>query len=115
MNAAFYSRYGKIIFALAMIAIGVIHIVTKNFPTGLEPVPIDLPARQLLVYVVGLGLIASGIMLFFEKLGKHASALMGVIWLMLLGLSHWSVRPVPRRYRHHHIPMNLPSGQYRSP
>lgn len=85
MNAAVYSRYGKIVFALAMIAIGAVHVVSQNFPTGLEPAPLDIPARQLLVYVAGLGLMASGLMLFSDKLGKHASALAGVIWLILLG------------------------------
>jgi len=85
MDAAAYSKYGKIIFAVAMIAIGAVHIVSQNFPTGLEPAPFDIPVRQLLVYVVGLGLMASGVMLFSDKLGKHASALAGVIWLILLG------------------------------
>lgn len=85
MDSAIYSRYGKIIFAVAMIAIGGVHIVTRNFPTGLEPVPLDVPSRQVLVYVVGLGLITAGILLFWQKLGKHACAVAGVIWLMLLG------------------------------
>jgi len=85
MNAAIYSKYGKIIFAVAMIAIGAVHIIAQNFPTGLEPAPLDIPARQLWVYVAGLGLMTSGLMLFSDKLGKHASALAGVIWLILLG------------------------------
>src|ERR1700761_7753449 len=88
MNAAVYTRYGKVIFAIAMIAIGAVHLFTQNFPTGLEPVAFDLPARQAMVYITGLALIAAGVMLFSDKLGKHASAIAGVVWLLLLGYVH---------------------------
>jgi uncharacterized membrane protein len=86
MNNAIYLRLGKLIFAIAILGIGLVHVVTGNFPAGLMPVPANVPGRAILVYLTGAALMLAGLMMLIRKLAKYGIMLAGAAWLLLLVL-----------------------------
>ena len=78
---------GRYLFALAIIGIGVVHIVTGNFPVSLLPVP-AFAGKILLVYVVGLILIAGGISLLIDRVALQGSIVIGILFLLLFIFPH---------------------------
>jgi uncharacterized membrane protein len=84
MNNAVYLKAGRWLFAIAMLAIGVIHLVTRNFPTGLSPVPATLPFKIWFLYINGIVLIVSGLMMLTKKFTYCGALLAGIVWLILL-------------------------------
>jgi len=84
MSNAVYLRFGKIFFAIAIIAIGVVHLVNRDFPAGLLPIPATVPGRAILVYITGIALILAGLMLLIEKYTRYGAILAGIIWGVLL-------------------------------
>lgn len=79
-------RVGSILFALAVIGLGLVHVVTGDFPVGLIPVPAWVPARWALAYLTGTLLIATGIGLLVEN--RRAALGAGLLFLLLAGLIH---------------------------
>jgi len=88
MNNSTWTAIGKVFFALAILSIGIVHLVTHNFPTGLLPVPKDLYFRPVLVYVSGIGLILSGLLILSNKFMKAGAWLAFAIWLIFLLVLH---------------------------
>jgi uncharacterized membrane protein len=88
MNNATCSTVGRLLFAIAILAIGIIHIVTKNFPTGLLPVPAELPGRMVLVYGSAAALIAAAVLIISKKYMYSGAVLAGIIWLIYLLALH---------------------------
>lgn len=83
-----YIRPGKFFFALALLAIGLIHLVTGNFPKGLMPVSDTFPARTLFVYVIGAGLTVSGLLIMINKYAYIGTILGGIVLLGILLFFH---------------------------
>ena len=88
MNNSTWTAIGKVFFALAILSIGIVHLVTHNFPTGLLPVPKDLYFRPVLVYVSGIGLILSGLLILSNKFMNAGAWLAFAIWLIFLLVLH---------------------------
>jgi uncharacterized membrane protein len=88
MNDTLYLKAGKIIFATALVAFGLIHIINQNFPVGLIPVPATVPGRLALVNIAGIALIAAGLMLFTNKLTYYGALTAGVVWALLIIFLH---------------------------
>jgi uncharacterized membrane protein len=87
MNNNAWHAIGKVFFALAILAIGMVHLVTRNFPAGLLPVPGSSPDRHLLVYVSGVALVIAGFLILSHYYLSIGAKLAMVIWLIfLLGL-----------------------------
>jgi len=86
MSNAVYLRFGKLFFAVAILAIGVIHPVTRNFPTGLMPVPANLSGRIILVYITGITLVLAGLMLLIEKFARCGAMVATIVWSLLFVL-----------------------------
>ena len=76
------------LFAIAMIAIGFIHIFTHHFPTGLLPVPASLPYKLILACICGGLLILTGVFLFTKPESNTAAMAMAFIWLILFIAVH---------------------------
>lgn len=55
-----WSRLGRIIFAGAAAGLGAEHLLIRDFPRGLEPVPEWVPGRLLLAVAYGLLLLIGG-------------------------------------------------------
>ncbi len=88
MNNSTWASIGKVFFALAILCIGIVHLVTRNFPIGLLPVPADVPQRLILVYVSGAVLIISGLLILSNKFTAIGAWIAFVIWLIVLLAVH---------------------------
>lgn len=81
------ARVSHIVFAVVLIALGVLGFVKGTFAPGLEPVPESLPARQVLAYVCDLIYLACGIGLLWGRIAALASGVLFaflLLWLLLL-------------------------------
>ena len=89
MNSKTILQTGKVFFAVAVLAIGIVHLVNYNFPVGLLPVPVGFPARTILIYLDSAALIISGVLMLtrkYEYPGAFISAITWLIWLLALNL-----------------------------
>jgi uncharacterized membrane protein len=88
MRNDFYLTTGRVFFGISILAIGIIHLATGNFPTGLLPVSSPLPGRNLLVYVSGIAMIISGILMLAKKYAWPGALLAAGIFLAFLLFLH---------------------------
>ncbi len=88
MRNDFYSETGRIFFGVSVLAVGIIHLATGNFPTGLLPVSTSLPGRNLLVYASGIIMVISGILILTKKYAWSGALLAGGIFLLFLLFLH---------------------------
>ncbi|MBD2702709.1 hypothetical protein IC229_18830 [Spirosoma sp. BT702] len=79
---------GRLLFASAMIAFGVIHLVTGNFPTSLLPIAADFPVRFTLVLLMGLILIVSGLCIGLSWKADKAALSLGALFLLCAFYPH---------------------------
>ncbi len=78
---------GHIIFALAVMGLGVISLVTDHFEAVWEPVPQGLPARHALAYANGVLLLLLGAGLLRRRVRARAALLLTAffaLWFILL-------------------------------
>ena len=86
MRNDWYIKAGKDFLAFSLLAIGSIHILTGNFPTGLLPVPESFPLRTIFVYVTGSAMIIAAVLLMLRR---YAGAyIAGITFLLLLASFH---------------------------
>lgn len=84
MRNDWYIKAGKDFLAFSILAIGSIHIITKNFPTGLLPVPDTFPGRTLFVYASGVAMIVAAVLLMLRR---YAGAyIAGISFLLLMAI-----------------------------
>jgi uncharacterized membrane protein len=76
-------RSGRLLYGTAILALGLEHLITGNFPTALLPVPAELPGRLVLVYVTGGALAIAGLCVVFGKKADWAALLVGALFLLL--------------------------------
>jgi uncharacterized membrane protein len=83
---------GHAVFAALMIGLGIQGLITGEFTTVWQPIPMGVPAREVLVYLCALLSLASGIGLLWRRTaGLAARVLVGtlVLWLLV-----WRVHAV---------------------
>ncbi len=95
-----YLKTGRLFFALAIICIGMVHLVGGHFPTGLLPVDKAVNDVRILCDICGCVLIAAGVILLTPKYVKYGIYLTGLFLLNFLFFIH-----LPR------LVMNLQSGE----
>src|SRR6201999_1148055 len=78
-----------IFFAISIFAIGIVHFVTGNFPTGLLPVTSAYTGKIVLVYFNGMALIVAGVLILLKKNAYTGAALAAAIWLVWLLIFHF--------------------------
>jgi uncharacterized membrane protein len=74
-------------FAAAMIGIGILGLIRSDFTAVWDPVPKDLPARDLLVYLCAFVSVACGIGLLWQRTAVLAARVLlvySLLWLLLL-------------------------------
>lgn len=94
---------GNILFALAVMGLGIISLVTGHFAAVWEPVPKGLPARHVLAYGNGVLMLVLGAGLLLRRSRARAAFLLTAylaLWFVLLHVpiamaapgiaSHWS-------------------------
>ena len=82
MNNKTYLTIGTSFYAVAVLAIGIIHFVTGNFPTGLLPVPAALVGRMALVYLSGAAMVVAALLIFSRKYVFAGTMLSAIVWLI---------------------------------
>jgi uncharacterized membrane protein len=78
---------GNILFALAVMGLGVISLATDHFAAVWEPVPKGLPARHALAYANGVLMLLLGAGLLLQRARARAALLLAVffaLWFVLL-------------------------------
>ncbi|HEX7116717.1 MAG TPA: hypothetical protein VF193_16445 [Steroidobacter sp.] len=80
-------RFGRILFALSIIGLGVEHFVFGQFVTGRAPAwPQTLPGQQIWAYLTGLIIVLAGAAMVIGKKGRLAAfgfALLLFLWALL--------------------------------
>jgi len=77
---------GHAVFALAMIALGILGLIKGDFTPVWEPVPKGVPAREVLVYFCAFISLASGIGLLWQRTAAPAARVLLsclLLWLLL--------------------------------
>ncbi len=76
------SSVGERVFAVTMIAVGALGLITGGFTVVWEPVPKEVPARQALAYVCAVVSLASGLGLLWQRTATWAARVL-LAWLLL--------------------------------
>src|SRR5579863_9566916 len=87
---------GHVVFAVAMIALGVLGLVTGDFASVWQSVPKALPGREVLVYVCALLELVLGTgLLWTRSAAPAARALLAymLLWLLLLRVPNLFTAP----------------------
>jgi len=77
---------GHVVFAVTMIALGILGLIKGDFTPVWQPVPKDVPVREVLVYLCALISLASGIGLLWQRAAAPAArVLLGylLLWFLL--------------------------------
>ena len=84
---------GQVIFAVTMIALGIMGLKKGDFSVIWQPVPKGLPGREMLVYLCALISLASGIGLLLQRTAAVAARVLFLwflLWLLFLRLPGFS-------------------------
>jgi hypothetical protein len=79
---------GKYLFAVAILAFGIIQLVTGNFMKGLLPVSASLPGRIFWVYFISVAFIALAIRIIINWSANGTSFILGLLLLLLFIYPH---------------------------
>jgi uncharacterized membrane protein len=82
------AKTGQYLYAIALLAIGVIHLATGHFPAGLLPVPATLPGKTILTYINGIAMILAALWILLKPQGHQGPLAAALLWLLLLALVH---------------------------
>jgi uncharacterized membrane protein len=76
---------GRILYALPIVAFGLLHVALGDLGTRFAPAPDGMPGRSIAAYALGLALIGIGLAIVFDMQARPAAlALAGLIALSLL-------------------------------
>ncbi|HKW09710.1 MAG TPA: DoxX family membrane protein [Gemmatimonadaceae bacterium] len=90
------ASWGHAAFAVTMIGLGILGLITGNFPPTWSGVPNGFPAREALAYLCAVVSLGTGIGLLFQRTGVGAARVLLVyflLWLVLFRLSHFLFAP----------------------
>jgi uncharacterized membrane protein len=99
---------GRVLFAIAVAALGVLHFVYPAFAPGVQPmstaVKCPLPGQPAWSYLTGIAFFAAGVAIFLNNKVRLAATLLGIL-ILLFGLIVW----VPWLAAH---PQDIAGGNY---
>jgi uncharacterized membrane protein len=79
---------GRFLFGISMVGFGIQQFIYKGFLVGVELLPEWLPGHTLWAYATGATFIASGACIAFNKKGRLAASLLGVLFFLSVLLLH---------------------------
>ncbi|RUL75400.1 DoxX family membrane protein [Dyella choica] len=88
---------GRVVFALAFLALGLLSLFSRDFASVWQPVPQDLPGRALLAMLSGALLTAGGAGLLLKRTVVPAALLMiayTLLWLLVLHVPRVILAPM---------------------
>lgn len=87
---------GRPVFAIGILALGVLCLVYADPPPGLIPLPAWLPAHQAWAWLFGLVLLAAGAGILLRRRARAAAiglGLLSLLWLLALHLPLLATQP----------------------
>ncbi|GLQ98040.1 hypothetical protein [Dyella mobilis] len=88
---------GRMVFALTMLALGIMSLCSGDFAFVWQPVPAGIPGRALLAYASGAIMCAGGLGLLMRRTSLTASwvlTLYTLVWLLVLHVPHVVAAPL---------------------
>jgi uncharacterized membrane protein len=88
---------GQVVFALSLLALGVLSLGSGDFALVWQPVPADMPGRAFLAYVSGAMLCATGVGLLIRRATTPVGFVLTVytfIWLLALHVPRVIAHPL---------------------
>jgi uncharacterized membrane protein len=99
---------GRVLFAIAVATLGVLHFVYPAFAPGVQPmstaVTFPLPGQPVWSYFTGIAFVAAAVAIFLNSKVRLAATLLGIL-ILLFGLVVW----VPWLAAH---PQDVAGGNY---
>jgi len=95
-RAPWFASLGRCAFAAAMIFIGVLGLMRRDFNVMWQPIPKWVPLRELLVYLCALIPLLSGIGLMWRRSTELAARVLlgySLLWLLLVRAPDVVLRP----------------------
>ncbi len=86
MNTLF--SFGRTLYAVAILSLGLLLLITRNFPTALFPLPAAFPGRSALVIGLGVVFVLAGLSLLMLRKADSSSLLLGILWLLVMFTLH---------------------------
>src|SRR5687767_15015814 len=97
-------KTGRAFYSLALIVYGIQQFYFGNFRNVFfSPYQIQLPFLNILVYLFGLYLVVSGILLFVEKKGNKVALLLGAVFLFLFVCTHLTYELISEPNKIYHL------------
>ena len=78
---------GHLVFAVTMIAVGILGLIKGDFTVVWQPVPKGIPAREVLVYLCALIPLATGVGLLWQRTAAAAARVLlayCLLWFLVL-------------------------------
>lgn len=88
---------GHVVFAVLMIALGILGLIKGEFAPIWQPSPKNVPARELLVYFFALISLLSGIGLLWQRTAAVVARVLLIyllLWLLLFRVAHIFLAPI---------------------
>jgi len=83
---------GRVLFAIAVAALGLLHFVYPEFAPGVQPmsaaVKFPLPGQPMWSYLTGVAFLAAGAAIFLNSKVRLVATLLGIL-ILLFGLIVW--------------------------
>jgi uncharacterized membrane protein len=99
---------GRVLFAIAVATLGVLHFVYPAFAPGVQPmsttINFPLPGQPMWSYLTGIAFVVAAVAIFLNNRVRLAATLLGIL-ILLFGLIVW----VPWLARH---PQDIAGGNY---
>ena len=86
MNIPF--PFGRMLYALALIGLGVDHLLTRTFSISLFPLPAAFPGSLVLVISLGIILTLAGLSMLTGRKAASSAWLLGLLWLLVAFTLH---------------------------
>jgi uncharacterized membrane protein len=88
MGNNLHAKTGRLFYAIALLAISIIHLVFQHFPNGLLPVPATLPGKTLLANINGSTMVLVAIWMLLKPQSHQSALAAAALWLVLLLVVH---------------------------
>ncbi|MBK8555681.1 MAG: DoxX family protein [Lewinellaceae bacterium] len=85
MNA--FNNLGRLIFPITFIVFGLFHFMNANVMADYV-VPAYMPAKVILVYLTGAGLVLGGLSMYLGKYDKLGATLLALFMLLVVLMVH---------------------------